>query len=114
MRIRVDQEFLRIETMAAIGVVRAVNAIAVKLPGSQAGHIGVPKLIGAAGQEDALDLAPARRIEEAKLHRACMRREERKIHPAPVPIRSQRQRRSLFDFSARGARGGRAPCMTAW
>ena len=49
----------------------------------------MPDEIRALAQRDALDLAPALRIEQAKLNRLGVLREKREIDSGPVPGRSQ-------------------------
>src|SRR5689334_12006507 len=63
----VKQQFVRVETMAVLRIVWAVNAIAVNRPRARVGEISVPDLVGIFGQFDASDFLAAVRLEQAEL-----------------------------------------------
>ena len=58
---------MRVEAVAVLGPIRAVHAVAVEQPGPRFGQVAVPDLVGVLRERDALDFAPALRIEEAEL-----------------------------------------------
>jgi hypothetical protein len=67
-----------------------VHAIAVKLAGNDVGEIAVPHVVGALGQSDALDLAPAFLVEQAQFDLLGMGTEQREVRAATVPGRAKR------------------------
>jgi hypothetical protein len=71
--------------MAVFGLVGTVNAIAVKLSGRNVVQIAVPDIFAALRQFDALELAAALRVEQAKLHLLRVGGEQRKISTSTVP-----------------------------
>ena len=57
--VRIEQELVRIETVAVGGLIRPVDTIAVDGTGARIGQKAMPDLVGEFGQLDALDLALA-------------------------------------------------------
>ena len=92
--VRVDQQLVRIEAQAVLGIIGAMHAIAVELARRHVVEIAVPDVLAALGQLDALDLAPALLIEQAKLHLLGSRGEQRKVGSAAVPGRAKGIRRA--------------------
>jgi hypothetical protein len=78
-----------IEAMAPIRGGGAVNAISVTESGSGAGEVTVPDLVGTLLQMQRAHLAA---LEEAQLDGFGMRRKEREVDPAPVPMGAERPR----------------------
>ena len=62
-----DQELVRIETVAALGIVRPVHAIAVQQARTCLRKVDMPVVVGALAQLDALDFVPAGTVEQAQL-----------------------------------------------
>ena len=86
----VDQQLVRVEAVAVLRVVGAVDAVAVELPGPHVGQIAVPDLVGVFGQRDAVGLAPALLVEEAQLDLGGIGGEQREIDAAAIPRRPAR------------------------
>src|SRR5260370_41506700 len=63
--IGIEQELVRIEAVPRLGLVRAVDAVAVERAGVNFAQIAVPDLVRVFQQLHALALAPARRVEQA-------------------------------------------------
>jgi hypothetical protein len=61
--IGIDQEFVGIEAMAGIRLIRTVDAIAVHCPGPRRWQITVPHFIGVFRQLNSLELSVARLVE---------------------------------------------------
>src|SRR6266404_1292889 len=78
----------------ALGLIGAMNAIAVELPRGYIAQVTVPDILGAFRQRDPLDLAPTMAIEEAEFDLFGVRRKQREVCSASVPNRSQRMRRA--------------------
>jgi hypothetical protein len=91
-RVRIEQQLVRIEAVAAVRLVRAVDAIAVERAGPDVGQVAVPDLVGELGQRDPLELLLAAGVEEADLDLRRVRREEREVDALAVPRRSARIR----------------------
>jgi len=100
-RIRIDEQLVRVESMPALGLVGAVNPVAVELARPQALDVHVPNLVRTPGQADALGLASPGRVEETKIHCGCVGREQGEIHAFPVPGRAEGEGRALVDPSHR-------------
>src|SRR5689334_8205333 len=62
-----DEQLVRVEAVAALGLVRAVHAIAVEQAGARFGQIAVPRVVRAFLQLDSLQLAAAGAVEDAEL-----------------------------------------------
>ena len=71
-----------------------MDAVAVELAGRDVVEIAVPDVLGALRQRDALELAPALTVEQAKLDLFGIRGEQREVGSAPVPGRAERMRRA--------------------
>ncbi len=85
-RVRIEQDFRRVEAMAARGIPRAEHAIAVQLARPDAGQIRVPDPIGALGERDADPLAGrVGRIEEAQMDGGRVLREQGEVDAGAVP-----------------------------
>src|SRR4029079_1785453 len=91
LRVRIEQQLLRIEAMALLRLIRTVHAIAVELAGPRFGQVAMPDLIGLLAQRDALQLAPPAIIEQAQLDAIRKLREQREVDPLAVPRRTLRK-----------------------
>ncbi len=69
----IEQEFVRIETMAFFRFIRAVHPIAVHRTGFEIRQEHVPDLVGVLRQLDAFDLRLAGFIEQTQFDPGCMR-----------------------------------------
>src|SRR4029077_20688624 len=94
LRIGIDQELVRIEAQSALRVIRAVNAVAVELAGSNIAEVAVPDILGTFRKCDALDLPTAITVKQAKFDLFRVRRKQREIRSASVPGTPQRRRRT--------------------
>ena len=65
--IGIEQQLVGVEAVAVLGLVGAVDAIAVELPGRDVVQIAVPDVLGALGQFDAFEFAAALAVEQAQL-----------------------------------------------
>ena len=92
--IGIDEQLVRIEAQSALGMIRAVNPVTVELSRRDIIEVAVPDILGAFWQCDALDLAAAMAVEQAKLDLFGVCRKQREIASAPVPCGSQRMRRT--------------------
>ena len=91
--IRIEQELRAVEAHAALRIVRAVNAIAVKLPGPHVRQKQMPDLVGVLGHRDAdVLLRRLGAIEQAKIHRRRILREDREVHAVAHPRGAKRIR----------------------
>ena len=81
-----------IEAKAALRLIGPVHAIAVELARHDVAEIAVPDILGALRQRDALELAPALVVEQAKLDLLGIGGKQREVRAAPVPGRAQRMR----------------------
>ena len=100
-RIRIDQELMRIEAVAVLRLIRAVHPVAVELARTGIRQIAVKDMIGTARQPDAVRLAASGGIVEAEVDLCRVLGEQGEIHPASVPRRPQRKRRTFIDPHAR-------------
>src|SRR5206468_3771351 len=85
----IDQQLGRVEAMALIGRVRAVDAVAVALAGPDAGQVAVPVEGGALSDLGAF-LGVA--LEQAQLDALGVLAEQREVRPLAVPRRAERER----------------------
>ena len=119
LRVRVDEQLAGVEAVALLGLVRAVDAVAVALAGADAGQVAVPVVGRALDHLDArLDVLGA--VEQAQLDALGVLAEEAEVRPAAVPRRAERERaagpdlelaRSSSSSQQRSAEGGQArPC----
>ena len=97
LRVRVDQQLVRVESVARTRIVRPVDAIAVEHAGMQVAVVAVPHLVRVLGQRDALQLAPPGLVEQAELHLLRMLGEQREVDAPPIPGRAQRRRPPRLD-----------------
>ena len=73
----IEERFGRIETQTALGIERAVGAICINLPGTDAGHKDVPVMVGA--MRARIELDHARRVRGGGII------EQQEVHPARLP-----------------------------
>ena len=83
--IGIEQQLVGVEAVAVLGLIGAVNAIAVELSGRNVVQIAVPDIFGALGQFDAFEFAAALAVEQAKLDLLRVGGEQRKIGAPAVP-----------------------------
>ena len=88
--IGIEQQFVMIEAMAKIRLVRPIHPIGIHGAGASAFEISIPDLIGKVGQRQTIQLASAIFREQAQLNFFCMRRKQGKIHPVTIPGAAQR------------------------
>ena len=86
-RVRVEQQLVRIEAMAFVGLVGTMHAKTVNGARTNVGHVAVPDLVAVFRQLDARGLRLPLGIEEAQLHLGRVRREQREVDPFAVPGR---------------------------
>src|SRR5437016_2396083 len=109
----IEQQFVGIEAMSMLRIVRTMHAIPVDLAGHHLGQIAVPDVVGALGQCNAFQLAPPAPVEQAQLHFLRVGREQREIGATPIPSRAQPMRRAFENphyssgTSMRPASGGK-------
>jgi hypothetical protein len=96
----VEQQLVGIEAVPAFGRIGAVDAVTVELAGPDVGEVDVPDLVGVLGQRDALDLAPASRVEQAQVHALRILREQGEVDAASVPGGAARMREPRPDAQA--------------
>ena len=96
LRVGVDQQLGRVEAVAVLGLVAAVDAVAVALPGPDAGEVAVPVEGRVLAQRDAL--LGVGLVEEAELHPLGVLGEEREVRAVAVPGRPERKRATGPDF----------------
>src|SRR5207245_10352185 len=89
-----DDALLLIEDQYAHGMIRAVNPVTLELSRRDIIDVAVPDILGAFWQCDALNLAAAMAVEQAKLDLFGVCRKQRETASAPVPCGSQRMRRT--------------------
>src|SRR6185437_12722971 len=90
--VRLDQQFVGVESPPLLRAVGAVDPIAVEESRPGFGKIAVPDLIRAFAQPDALRLMMARLIKKAQLHLLRVGGEEREVDTLPIPGRTARIR----------------------
>ena len=93
-RVRIDQQLVRVESVPLLGLVRAPDAVAVKLAQAGVGQVAVPDLVGTLGQRQPLGLALAGGIEQAQFDFFRMCGKHREIDPQSIPGGAQRVRRT--------------------
>ncbi len=101
----VDQQLVGVEPVPGLGIVGAVDAIAVELPRGHVRQIAVPDLVGPFGQRDPLRLRVARGIEQAEFDPLRVSREEGEVDAGPVPRRAERMRAAGEHAAAEGCGG---------
>ncbi len=90
--VRVEQQFVGVEPVTLLGIIRPVHAIAVELARRHVGEVSVPDILGPFGQRHAVDLAAALTVEKAKLDLLRVRREQCEVCSAAIPCRPERGR----------------------
>ena len=90
LRVRIDQQLRGVEAPPVSRVVRAVDAVAVPLPGPDAGQVAVPVERRPLVDVDALLAAVL--VEQAELDALGVLREEREVRAAAVPVGPERER----------------------
>src|SRR4051794_142897 len=83
--IGIKQQLVGIEAVPVLRLVGTVDPIAIELSRRDVVEIAVPDVLGALGQLDALKLAAALAVEQAKLHLLRIGREKRKVGAPSVP-----------------------------
>ena len=96
--IGIEQELVGIEAVSVLRLVRPVHAIAVKLPGADAGDMPVPDIAGSLRQRDALELAARRRTGTARPSPHA-----RRTRRSSFRCRIDRLRRAVAAFQRRDA-----------
>jgi hypothetical protein len=104
LRVRVEEQLVRVEAMPLLGRPGPVHAVAVELPGAYVGQARVPDVVGALDELDPLGrLLGVRAVEEAELDPCGVAGEQREVHAFPVPGRTERIRRARPDPHASSA-----------
>jgi hypothetical protein len=85
-RVGLDQELVRLEAMTGLGLVRAMDAVAVEQSRPRLGQIAMPHFVGALGKRDTLDLAAAARIEDTELDLLAFAENSAKLTPSPSQV----------------------------
>jgi hypothetical protein len=88
--VRVEQQLAGIEQVAGLRREGAVRAVGVEQAGAGVRQVAVPDLVGPFGQRQAMQLALARRVEQAELDPARMRGEHGEVDARAVPGRAER------------------------
>src|SRR5436190_17565761 len=92
LRVWIDQKLVCIEAQTPLGVVGAVNAVAVGLSWQHIIKIAVPDILGPLGERYAFDFATAMAIEQTELDPFGVGGKEREVRSAAVPSRPQGMR----------------------
>jgi hypothetical protein len=92
--IGVEQQLVVVEAKAGLRLVTTVDAVAIGLTRHHVVEIAVPDILAPLQQPNALQLAPAVAVEQAKFHLLGICRKQREIGAAPVPGGAQRMRRA--------------------
>ncbi len=87
-RVGIDQQFVWIEAVSGLGLVRSMHSIAVDGAGAHIDQVAVPDLVGVLGQLDALDLGLTVGVEQAQLDLGGIGGEQREVRALPVPERT--------------------------
>jgi hypothetical protein len=77
---------VRVETVPLLRLIGAMHAITVDCSGRDPGHVAMPNLVGGFGKVDPPGLVLAVLVEKANFHACRVRREQRKIDPAPSQV----------------------------
>src|SRR5688572_14899376 len=83
--IGIDQQLVGIEAVAALGLIRPVNAIAIELARRHVIQIAVPDILGALRQCDAFEFTTSLTVEQAKFDLLRVGGKQRKIGTPAVP-----------------------------
>ena len=107
--VRVDQQLVVIEAVSLLRRIGAMDTIAIKLARQDIVAIDMPDILAAFRQNDALKLAPALIVEQAKLDLGGMAGEQSKVDAFAVPCRPERMRDAPRDahLSLRNEEHGR-------
>jgi hypothetical protein len=109
----IDQQLVRVEAVAGLRLIGAVDAIAVEPARAQVGQIAVPDLVGELGQDDARGLAPVIVVEQAELDLLGIRRKQGEVGAGAVPGRAQRIRQTRPDPDTLCSHAGFLSCVSA-
>ena len=91
LRIRIDQQLRAVETHAALGIVRPINAVAVELSRTHIGQEHMPDLVRVFRHRDAnIFLGRVDIIEEAEIDRGRHFGKNREVNSVAEPGRSER------------------------
>jgi hypothetical protein len=93
--IGVQQQLVVVEAMPILGLVGAMDAIAIDLARPDAADPAMEDLVGVFGQLDALQLRAAIGVEQADLDLGGIGREQREVHALPVPGGAARMRQAF-------------------
>ena len=86
--IRIEQEFVGVESQALIGFVGAVHPQTIDGARMHVGNVAVPDLVGIFRQRDTLQLRAAGRIEQTHLHLRGVGGKQREVGAFGVPNRT--------------------------
>ena len=102
LRVRVEDELVRVEAVSLVRGIRPVHAIPVELPGVDVGQVPVPHHVGLFRQRDrqGLDVV-GRRIEQAELDPCGVLGKDREIDADPIPGCAERIGSARPDAEAR-------------
>ncbi len=85
LRVRLDEQFVRVEPVPLRGIVGSVGAVAVKRSGSGFGQVAVPDFVGPLTDVDPLQFVLPRLVEDAQFDLFGVRRKQREIDALAVP-----------------------------
>ena len=88
----VDQQFMMVEAMARLRLIRSVHPIAIELPRPHVRQVTVPYLVRVFRQSDPCDFPLAVAVEQTKLDLFGMGREQREVRARTIPCRAHRTR----------------------
>ncbi len=100
--VRVDQQFVVVEAMAVLRIVRTINTVAVDQPRVSVGQIAVVDLVGVFRKLDTLQLHFTGRIEQAEFDFGGVGREQGEVDAQTVPAGTERKGKP-FTNARRGA-----------
>src|SRR5690606_1775272 len=89
LRIRIEEQLVRVEAMPFVGRVWAVDAIAVQEAGTCERQVAMPDLVGMLAQRDHRRCGAPVALEDDELDALGMLGEERKVDPFTVPRRTE-------------------------
>ena len=101
-RVRIEQQLVRIETMAFLGSIGAMHAVAVQKTRPRLGQISVPDHVRSFLQRQPLELPSAARIEHDEVYGGRMRGIKREVDTLAIPRRAERIRASRPRDCGRG------------
>jgi hypothetical protein len=96
-RIRIEQQFVRIEAVAGFGLVGTMRAETIKRARPDSGNMAVEDFVGIFGELETLGFAAVERSEESDFDLGRMGREDREIRAAGVGGRAERVRLAFAD-----------------